>query len=1499
MIQGHDAEYGELGDVDRAVAAADAIFLDPDSEPLFEPNSVESARAAVDRLGQLFAELPGTVKRALDGARVGGQMLSSDRLQGLSEIVQNADDVGATRVSFQLGGRDLLAAHDGRPIRLLDVLALATPWLTTKGADPNSVGRFGIGLVTLRVLSPILEVFSWPYAIRIDGSALSSVDPIGLDEDFLSNHATTTLRLSLDDGVVLGLQNLEDWLSKWDESALVFCRSVSEVSVGNAGAPGRALGLRWDECAPMDVEIAGERVSAARAVACAADGRRWTRWSVEVTSPAGLGRQHKDVGTTMPIGVAVPLHEERSGRIYAGLPLTEARSKLLVNAHFDPVAGRHGLLDNAWNSALIGLVADLWVHLLLDLFRSDPKAAWRLVPMPEEEPGGSAVNRLDETIVERARSVLSNRILFESPSGPLGLHRLGVEVDLLEGVLRDDQIARLAHSDAALPLEARDAAGEWRRVLADWRASGALLPEPISVRQALPLLAEDLEVSQTIYLAAAALSDGLDADLLGLAWVADENGDRFPPPSPEGIWAFTTSNDRWALDLELARKLHNDFQAPHDAAERIVQWLVERGSLIDRIDPGAFLERLSAAGNAGHKMTASLSDDQMHSVRDAVEALPTATQHELGSGIGRAIRIEAFEFIGGKRSAVVASPSEVYLSKSIDREPDSFAVAADTTAGLVWADSRYATLLRSPLGRAGLGAQRFLRILGAEIAPRLVAHPDLVRRYNSDARLGLPKYVPDGPRPRSDFLTTVGADFTLEDFDSPDLELVLRGIANDKRARRRRSRAAAMLATLGRAWDRIGDRAEVTAAATDYGWQKRASTPAFWIWQARTIEWLDNAVATPTEPSGLWIRTLATMAVHGADAPDYLHTSLPTDRKEILNVLGVTGEPTMADMVDRLAELRDEGSANAGPVAADAALLYRGIADQVGSRGQTPGHLTASRLRARFSSGSGLIRTDQGWRKPNDILAGPPVFGHFRAFTPQVPGAEALWGALEVPRPSWRDCVDVLRRLQQADDGADPTFETIELDTWRLLARLIEEDPLSGRSVSVIGKLGLRTSQGRRASRPIFALPDPMIVRAIGGELPVWLPGGELDQFLPLIEPLGVTLLGPDQTRIEGAVDAIRDEEASALFHAAVVQLQEDLVRNEPDAAASLIVDWGHLEGFDVLLADQLTAHVTPPKGLGQTVVGPVDAYADPENASLYLTDASQLDSYDGAARAIASLFTSDARRLAQAWLAACATARTGREARRLNVAAIRSEEEKRRNEAAMEQQLRALQQETSAKPNAPAQIKKANATGSEKRRPAEQTPPRDLVDPGALVVLNPDGQIIGGEATANSRREAIARRTDPDLPTATRGGSPIRGHVAPRGYTDLEKETVGLDLARRVLRSDAEDLVDLRGQRGVGADAIDELDRYFELKVYEGPEPDRIRLEPSQIRRAAATPDFFLVVVSNVEGVQGNPKVRIITDPLSQLETTETRAISFSGVRSARSLVYELALVEDDVRLT
>ena len=88
----------------------------------------------------------------------------------------------------------------------------------------------------------------------------------------------------------------------------------------------------------------------------------------------------------------------------------------------------------------------------------------------------------------------------------------------------------------------------------------------------------------------------------------------------------------------------------------------------------------------------------------------------------------------------------------------------------------------------------------------------------------------------------------------------------------------------------------------------------------------------------------------------------------------------------------------------------------------------------------------------------------------------------------------------------------------------------------------------------------------------------------------------------------------------------------------------------------------------------------------------------------------------------------------------------------------------------------------------------------------------------------------------------------------------------------------------------MDELRRFFELKVYAGAEPDEIRLTDSEVRRAIASPDFFLVVVSGVEEGSRAPTVRIIARPLEQLQKLDHRDMRLGGVRTARSLLYRLA---------
>ena len=182
----------------------------------------------------------------------------------------------------------------------------------------------------------------------------------------------------------------------------------------------------------------------------------------------------------------------------------------------------------------------------------------------------------------------------------------------------------------------------------------------------------------------------------------------------------------------------------------MLAWLRKVGAVIDDPRDEQIVRRLAAAGRAGAQFPAPLTDEQLRALRDAFEQLPADQRSSLGPDVGRAIKIAVFRYDGrGRIQRGTARPGEVYLSRAVDREPESFAVAADNTPGLLWTDNRYVEQLRSSLGRVGgLGPQKFLGLLGAERAPRLVRHPSLQARY-SDPRLGLPSGAADSPPHRA------------------------------------------------------------------------------------------------------------------------------------------------------------------------------------------------------------------------------------------------------------------------------------------------------------------------------------------------------------------------------------------------------------------------------------------------------------------------------------------------------------------------------------------------------------------------------------------------------------------------------------------------------------------------------------------------------------------------------------------------------------------------------
>lgn len=86
----------------------------------------------------------------------------------------------------------------------------------------------------------------------------------------------------------------------------------------------------------------------------------------------------------------------------------------------------------------------------------------------------------------------------------------------------------------------------------------------------------------------------------------------------------------------------------------------------------------------------------------------------------------------------------------------------------------------------------------------------------------------------------------------------------------------------------------------------------------------------------------------------------------------------------------------------------------------------------------------------------------------------------------------------------------------------------------------------------------------------------------------------------------------------------------------------------------------------------------------------------------------------------------------------------------------------------------------------------------------------------------------------------------------------------------------------------------FYELKVAAGSEPSEVTLTDAEVQRARSTPDFFLVVVSNLEGDDARPTVRIVVDPLEQLRQTIRGTLTLSGFTEATTLFYEFSPIDD-----
>ena len=201
---------------------------------------------------------------------------------------------------------------------------------------------------------------------------------------------------------------LSAWAEAWDDPALLFCNGVSRVTIHSNNSSSRTLVLQWEERTPRRTAIGGADTIVRRRRATAPDGRIWHVYTAEASPPVEVRRTHKAIGSSVPIGVALPLNGTDKGQLYAGLPVVPIAHAVRINAQFDPLTNRQDLAPTPWNAAMSALVADLWKAAVIDMFETDPSAAWQSIPLPGSpiRSGTGAVAQFELMLVRYARETL-------------------------------------------------------------------------------------------------------------------------------------------------------------------------------------------------------------------------------------------------------------------------------------------------------------------------------------------------------------------------------------------------------------------------------------------------------------------------------------------------------------------------------------------------------------------------------------------------------------------------------------------------------------------------------------------------------------------------------------------------------------------------------------------------------------------------------------------------------------------------------------------------------------------------------------------------------------------------------------------------------------------------------------------------------------------------------------------------------------------------------------
>jgi hypothetical protein len=305
--------------------------------------------------------------------------LYSERTHFIFELIQNAEDAGATELAFELLDDRLEVRHDGRAFTEADIRGLCGVGQGTKGGDLTQIGKFGIGFKSVYAYTDNprihgagehfrIEKYVRPYLVEpLGGTADGTVFIFPFDRADVPPDAAVT-------EIAAALRTLS-------AETLLFLRSIERVRAGGAGVPDVVLERR-----AAGPGLPGRHLVLARQAGARRENQQWLVWDrpLDALGEPGLRvelafmlRADADSGAlarreSSPLVVSFPTQKET----YVGF---------LMQGPYRTTPARDNVPeDDPWNQALAAQTAGLLEDVLAELRDASMLTADILQALPLE-----------------------------------------------------------------------------------------------------------------------------------------------------------------------------------------------------------------------------------------------------------------------------------------------------------------------------------------------------------------------------------------------------------------------------------------------------------------------------------------------------------------------------------------------------------------------------------------------------------------------------------------------------------------------------------------------------------------------------------------------------------------------------------------------------------------------------------------------------------------------------------------------------------------------------------------------------------------------------------------------------------------------------------------------------------------------------------------------------------------------------------------------------------